>query len=79
MSNHVLTTVSPSSHHSFTSRFSLPSSSNCQRFPADKPNEAGKEPETHHNSPQTPKTRFPHSKVVGPQLLTYSTRGNLLP
>jgi hypothetical protein len=80
MSNHVLTTVSPSSHHSFTTRFSLSSSSNCQRFPNDKPNKAEKEPGTHHNSPQTPKTRFSHSKVVRPRLLTLLVRGNpLLP
>jgi hypothetical protein len=40
------------------------------KISADKPNKARKEPGTHHNSPQTPKTRFPHSKVVRPQLLT---------
>jgi hypothetical protein len=61
---------SPSSHHSFTSRFSLSSSSNCQKISTDKANKTRKEPETHHNSPQTPKTRFIHSKVVRPRLLT---------
>ena len=60
------TIVSPQFHQPV----SLSSCSNCQRFLADKPNKAKKEPGTHHNSPQTPKTRFTHSEVVGPQLLT---------
>jgi len=70
ISNHVLTTVSPSSHHVFTSRFFASVVFQLPKISADKPNKANKEPETHHNSPQTPKTRFTHSKVVGPQLLT---------
>jgi hypothetical protein len=44
-----------------------------------KPEEAKNEPGTHHNSPQTPKTRFTHSKVVRPRLLTYSARGDPTP
>lgn len=50
-SDHVLTTFSPSSHHVFTSRFSLLSSSNYQRFPPNKRNKAEKNLElttTHH-------------------------------
>jgi hypothetical protein len=40
------------------------------KISADKSNKARNEPGTHHNSPQTPKTRFTHSKVVRPRLLT---------
>ena len=40
------------------------------KISADKPNKPKNEPGTHHNSPQTPKTRLSHSKVVGPRLLT---------
>jgi hypothetical protein len=36
----------------------------------DKPKQSPEQPETHHNSPQTPKTRFIHNQVVGPFLLT---------
>jgi len=58
--------------------FSLPSSSNCQRSP-DKPNKTNKEPETHHNSPQTPKSRFTQGKVVRPHLIDFTSRDeNLL-
>src|SRR5580692_7133993 len=32
-------------------------------------------PKLNHNSPQKPKTRFIHSKVVGLQLLTFGTSG----
>jgi hypothetical protein len=31
-----------------------------------KPNAVPQKPKTHHNSPQNPKNRFIHKKVVGP-------------
>jgi hypothetical protein len=71
ISNHVLTTF----HHRLTSRFFASVASQLPKISADKPNKAKNEPGTHHSSPQTPKTRFTHSKVVGPQLLTYSALG----
>jgi hypothetical protein len=77
------TTFSPRFHHLLTTvlpaGFSLPRPP-IAKISADKPNKAKYEPGTHHNSPQTPKTRFIHNKVVRPQLLTLlCPRETLLP
>ena len=40
------------------------------KISSDRQNKAGNKPGTHHKSPQTPKTLFTHSRVVGPQILT---------
>jgi len=80
ISNHVLTTFHHPSHHVFTSRFFASVVFQLPEISADKPNKAKKEPEIHHNSPQTPKTRFTRSKVVRPQLIDFTPREeNLLP
>jgi hypothetical protein len=60
------TIVSPRFHQPIFASvvFQLP------KISSDKRNKPENEPGTHHNPPQTPKTRFSHSEVVGPQLLT---------
>ena len=48
-----------------------------QRKKAGKPKQPSNNQELatiHHNSPQNPKTRFIHSQVVRPQLLTFASR-----
>jgi hypothetical protein len=64
------TIVSPQFHQPIFASviFQLPTIS------LDKSNKNKNKPGTHHNSPQTPKTRFIHSKVVGPLLLTLLRR-----
>jgi hypothetical protein len=64
-----LTTFCPCfSHHIFASViFKLP-----KTFVGN-PRRSQEKPETHHNSPQIPKTSFIHSKVVQPLLLTSSS------
>jgi len=44
---------------------------------ANKPERNPKQPETHHNSPQTRKTRVIHKEMVGPPLLTLIPRRRL--
>ena len=58
----------------FYPRFSRPISAfivfQLLKTSIDKPKRGQEQPETHHNSPQTPKTRFIHNEVVRPPLLT---------
>jgi hypothetical protein len=69
--NHLLHHVSPSSHHVSTSQFFASVVFQLPKISSNKPNKALEETEAHHNSPQTPKVRFIHSKVVRPRLLTF--------
>ncbi len=59
----------------FYPRFSHPISTfivfQLLKTSTDKPQLNPKQSETHHNSPQTPKTSFIHNQVVGPPLLTF--------
>jgi hypothetical protein len=60
-SHHVFTIVSPQFHQPIFRFRRLP----LPKISADKPNKARKEPEIHHNPPQTPKIHFIH-KQSGP-------------
>jgi hypothetical protein len=62
--------------HVFPTQFPPSSSSNFLKTSTDKPQRNPKQPETHHSSPQTPKTHFIHNQVVGPLLLTFGPSKN---
>jgi hypothetical protein len=66
MSRHVFTIFYPR----FTSRFFAPVVFQLPKISTDKPKRSPEKSETHHDSPQNPKTRFIHNQVVGPLLLT---------
>jgi hypothetical protein len=73
ISDHLPTTFSPSSHHDFSTFFPSyfrGSHLAISRDNRNKPRQNLSDRKTHHNSPQTPKTCFIHSKVVRPPLLT---------
>jgi hypothetical protein len=78
-SNHVHTTHSPHSHRILSTffapyfRFGRPPNPEDPPISRNKAQTTGK---THHNSPQTPKTRFTHSQVVQPPLLTFGLGRN---
>ena len=70
--------IPPRIHHVFTSKFASPFASQTQSNSPKHQKKPLQNPITHHNSPQTPATRFFHRQLAQPPLLTFPLSENPL-